>query len=134
MCIKNGLSENTQLLNAKEFSNSLVSKADADLSNCSKPYIVEQFKSGYSWYRKWSDGFIEQGGAICYATVSGWATITITLLLNFSTTDYLLFTQGNWSDPASSSCYITAKTVNNFTTKYAVNNLTNPGAWYACGY
>ena len=40
----------------------LGTKANADLSNCTRPYLIETWHSGSSWYRVWSDGFIEQGG------------------------------------------------------------------------
>ena len=50
-----------------------------------KAYITETFKSGTSWYRKWSDGFIEQGG---YVDSPYAVTIKVTLHVNFSDTNY----------------------------------------------
>ena len=42
-----------------------------------KVTVVETWKSGDSWYRKWSDGYIEQGGKIQTATGSnGKYTVT----------------------------------------------------------
>ncbi len=40
----------------------LAGKLDADHSNDTKPYVVETYHNGRSWYRIWSDGWIEQGG------------------------------------------------------------------------
>lgn len=36
--------------------------ADAAGGNNVEAYVVDVYKSGDSWYRKWSDGYIEQGG------------------------------------------------------------------------
>lgn len=36
--------------------------ADAAGGNNVEAYVVDVYKSGNSWYRKWSDGYIEQGG------------------------------------------------------------------------
>lgn len=49
---------------AAQFQAALSSKADADLSNCTKPYIVSTSHSGTEWCRIWSDGWCEQGGQV----------------------------------------------------------------------
>ncbi len=36
--------------------------AKSDLSNCTKPYLQTTGDDGAYWYRKWSDGWLEQGG------------------------------------------------------------------------
>ena len=46
--------------------------------------MVENYRNGYSWYRIWSDGWIEQGGLVSSST-SG----TILLLKPYNTTDYI---------------------------------------------
>lgn len=40
----------------------LDTKADVDLSNCSRPYVSQSYRNTTTWYRVWSDGWIEQGG------------------------------------------------------------------------
>lgn len=37
--------------------------------------ILESYTSDTSWYRKWSDGWIEQGGRVTNATSSGRVTL-----------------------------------------------------------
>ena len=37
----------------------LATKAGVDLSNCTKPYIVESYYNGLDWYILYSDGTIE---------------------------------------------------------------------------
>lgn len=51
------LSDQTDLNTALE------NRAKADLSNCTCPYVIATGEEGYYWYRKWSDGWLEQGGS-----------------------------------------------------------------------
>lgn len=59
-----GVSEKITLGQLRTFIAS--NKVDLDGSNATFPHIVESFVSsdGLSWYRKYSDGWIEQGGMI----------------------------------------------------------------------
>jgi len=70
---------------AAEVSNALLSKANTDLSNCTRPYIAETYHNGTEWYRLWSDGFIEQGGKTTYVNSN---TRTLNLLKPFSSAIY----------------------------------------------
>lgn len=47
--------------------------------------VVESYVNGTSWYRIWSDGFIEQGG---YLDGDSAAQTQVTLLTPFSNTNY----------------------------------------------
>ena len=80
---------------ATEISNALSTKANSDLSNCTKPYLTESYQNGSEWYRVWSDGFIEQGGCV-YASGSGVTDKTITFLKPFSTNTYV-FNRTSWN-------------------------------------
>ncbi len=65
-------------------------KANADLSNCTKPHVTETYSNGASWYRVYSDGWCEQGGTLTTTpsvpSISGNANITF--LKNFANTNY----------------------------------------------
>lgn len=50
-------------------------------------YIKETWVSGTSWYRIWSDGWIEQGGKYTRASATNWST-TITLFKPYKNTNY----------------------------------------------
>lgn len=50
-----------------------------NLSNKPKAYVTETWHSGTSWYRVWSDGFIEQGGKL---TFTGASSITRDITFN----------------------------------------------------
>lgn len=47
--------------------------------------VVESYRSGYTWYRKYSDGWIEQAGRVAYASPA-----TVNLPIAFKTTDYTI--------------------------------------------
>lgn len=50
-----------------------------NLSDKPKAYVTETWHSGTSWYRVWSDGFIEQGGKL---TFTGTTTIRREITFN----------------------------------------------------
>ena len=57
----------------------------------SGPVVVETYHNGLSWYRIWSDGWMEQGGYyITEASGSG----TVTLIKPYSSTDYAISVTG----------------------------------------
>lgn len=70
-----------------EVANALFTKADKDLSNCTKPYVTETYHSGTEWYRVWSDGWIEQGGRI---QIQASTYADITLLKPFADKNYMI--------------------------------------------
>ena len=99
-----------------------------------KAWVTESYASGMYWYRVWSDGFIEQGGAFG-GQVGSWASVGITFAKAFANTNYSLFVQGNWSDASCSSCYVSAKSTTGATVTYANNNIgAQYSIYYACGY
>lgn len=61
------------------------------LENLRGGVVVETWNEGDSWYRKWSDGWVEQGGIYSFgATQSGsQVDITITFPVNFLDTTYV---------------------------------------------
>lgn len=90
-----------------------------------KDYVVDTFKSGNSWYRVWSDGWIEQGGTA--RTID----TTVTFLKTFRDTAYTLVGVG----------FVVTMVGQQFVTKYTNRFVTGSGtnhcgteSWYACGY
>nr|DAJ74747.1 MAG TPA: hypothetical protein [Caudoviricetes sp.] len=102
-------------------------------ASVSLPAVVTQnYINGKSWYRIYSDGWIEQGGPL---VVDMHAAISITLLRKFSNTNYMiLYGRGGWNDSFTRSDEgITEKTTTGFT--YGTTSGSNSnGNWYACGY
>lgn len=70
---------------------SAVAQVQADVSAIQKPnaYVTKTWHSGTSWYRVWSDGFIEQGSV---ATVGNSLYAPVTFPHPFSNTHYSIST------------------------------------------
>ena len=96
-----------------------------------KGVLVESGKSGTIWYRKYSDGFIEQGGTV---SISEWQIPTITLLKAFSNTNYTICVSGiSYNGAYHAIGCLQSKTTTSFKHYFYNNQSINP-SWYACGY
>lgn len=94
--------------------------------------IVQNYKSGASWYRVWSDGWIEQGG---YSNSTG--AVTVSLLKPFNNTNYTIqVTQKIVSGDrfASGENNATTKTKNSFGVYTATSSNYKGFYWHAYGY
>lgn len=94
-------------------------------------HIVETWKSDASWYRKYSDGWIEQGGLMSTSN-------TVTFHVAFSNTNY--YVDVTWNGGKSEVFYPSdwqiTKSSNTYFTTTATTNAHNVRGlcWYACGY
>jgi hypothetical protein len=110
-----------------EIATDLNGKADVDLSNCTKPHIVETYVNGTSWYRVYSDGWCEQGG---YAIKGSEGWLTISLLKNFVDTNYNLSVTPYTTNTSTYMAHeVKDKTISNFAA-YMIVAID----WHACGY
>ena len=107
-----------------------------------KAVLTDSYRSGYSWYRKYSDGFIEQGGRVTEtATNLADKLYTFNLTTPFTTTTYYcqaIFVQtkstGNWG--AGGPAIVTKNTSTAVVCPDGINT-SHPISgfdWYACGY
>ena len=90
--------------------------------------VVAESYSANSWYRKYSDGWIEQGGK-----TTGSDRFTLTFSLAFSNTNYssVCNTQGTSTGYGyKRSAYIVSRTA---TTVTLGSDAGDPAVWYACG-
>lgn len=109
--------------------------ADVTASLATKICVIDTYSSGTSWYRSWSDGWIEQGGLI-----SNW-TGTITFLKPFLNTNYS-FNCNPVTTQTGSGCNMpgesssTPRTTTRIVLAYQSSGTTNNGGiyWRACGY
>ena len=97
-------------------------------------YITEQWRDSdnANWYRKWSNGFIEQGGV----TVSSVNYVVVNMNISFSTTNYSVVCQhmaGTTTDTAGVGDAILASDMTTTTFRVSKNAGRNIH-WYACGY
>lgn len=88
--------------------------------------VVQNYVNGTSWYRVWSDGWIEQGGRITGNHP------TVTLLKNFSNTNYTAFAIQTGDGEYDSNIRVHTITTSGFI--IYCNNYTGEKIWYACGY
>jgi hypothetical protein len=115
-----------------EIATDLNGKADIDLGNCTAPHIVETYVNGSSWYRVYSDGWCEQGGACILGTFSYSFMKQYISRPNVQLTRMSTYNANGWvSDVGFNSVPTTTGfTLNsNFTSSYFLG-----ADWVACGY
>ena len=90
-------------------------------------YVTKSWKSDTNWYKKWSNGLIEQGGYI--EVVSGSSdNVTVSLPIPFSNTIYFA-----WYDLSVEKPHIRRKEVS--TVYFHKGDIYNSRfSWYACGF
>jgi hypothetical protein len=116
---------------------SAVSQVQANPNLQGTAHIVETWKSndGTSWYRKWSDGFIEQGQSDITVTES---SMTITFNKPFTYSTYQLITEAHDVTSKSFGEGVSIETKN--TTGFVCHGHNSctiafiTADWYACGY
>ena len=99
-------------------------------------HIVETWKSsnGSSWYRKWSDGFIEQGGINQFGTQS--KPTTISLVTPFTSINYIVTLGRMGVDDGMIPIVVTRRTsyFTGGTKEYGSNGAASTHCWVAAGY
>lgn len=96
--------------------------------------VVDSWSDGQgNFWRKYADGWIEQGGSIEHPRDS---TVTITLAKEFASGDsYQVFTQScghNINDSNNNSNVVVNKTSQSFGIRSF--ETVHTSSWYACGY
>ena len=126
-------------INIGAITEALNDKMDRDANNIESPklpiFLVDvQYPTAdnnYTWYRKYSDGWVEQGGE---ESLSGTNSLTINLIIEFSDTNYniQITKKGpNSGNNNASWCYYN-KTTNSF--GYRQNDSSGQGCcWMASG-
>ena len=96
--------------------------------------VVDSWSDGNgNWWRKYSDGFIVQGGNI--KSVTGGADTAVTFLKGFSSMDYVVTgsINGEARTPYEYCVYTYPDTETGF--KYYIRGtIVTNFCWYACGY
>ena len=91
-------------------------------------WVVQNYLNGTSWYRVWSDGFIEQGGTV---TSSNSSTQTVTFLKPFANTDYSLVGSVSKNSVSATNNEVITKSATGFTLQHT--SYIQFG-WVAMGY
>ena len=111
---------------------SVNSTLSAKLSKSETKYITATWSSGTSWYRKYSDGWVEQGGSF-----NPKSTGTLTFNTSFSSTNYIITVNDN-----EAFRHLKLKSYTTSSVAYTQINVSNGNTiddseradWYACGY
>ena len=114
--------ENTAGLNTELFNG----KADLNLLNTASniDFVVESQEptaaNGYTWYRKYKSGWVEQGGVVS-------STGNVNLLVSFSNTSYQVISR----NVLGITKYTTYFNINDM--NYGTNSKPSSSDWMACG-
>lgn len=107
--------------------------AKSDLSNCTKPYIIETDIHSSYWYRKWSDGWLEQGGGMSITAATKGAVLYPLAFEN--ATSYVPVITGLYEINAGSAdaggLWIYSRTAAMF--RWVNDGPDGAMFWYACG-
>lgn len=103
-----------------------------------KAHVTETWHSGTSWYRKWSDGWIEQGGRVNAVGYNS-KTQNVTFMVTMSNINYFAV-----CNPVDSllekwglSSRVSLLKMSDMTVKGSTNSnsaYTGECTWYVCGY
>lgn len=123
-CIKAfDVATNPGLIDITGLANDVDGKLDKSVNGTSVKYITETYRNGADWYRKWSDGWLEQGG---YAA----GNRKVSFYLPYTDSHYCLcfgtYTAGNGYARGAN------KSVTNFDYIPGVDN-NMPTYWYTSG-
>lgn len=103
----------------------LIASSGMKVNNKPVVHVTETWNNGYSWYRKWSDGWIQQGGLQPEKLLN----TTISLHVPFTNTNYtVLGTKNNGEGEIRFGGFTTTS----FNWSSAED--TTAGFWYAFGY
>lgn len=111
---------------------SAVNAVQANVENkleASTVHITKTWHKGTSWYRVWSDGFIEQGGRV---DRYGFGSDVVTFNVDFTNSSSILGSRTTSFRDASINCI---SEISNTSMKVLNGvNVTDGCFWYACGY
>lgn len=142
-CIKAfDVATNPGLVDVTVLANELSGKLDKLIGGVTVKYINETYNDGLNWYRKWSDGWIEQGGMI--DGTGSYGKVFINFQLPFSERIKMCFSQIDWGFEQNwfeGTFNADARAVTDISG--APTDVTLTGCafqkfskrnWYACGY
>lgn len=97
-------------------------------------YLTASWNSGTNWYRKYSDGWIEQGGTT--QNVGSDSTVTVSCHTPFTTTNYNIVVSQKSNGTKTDSTGMVLVYPSDTSSWYLHNgdNVSAPFMWYACGF
>ena len=93
------------------------------------PHITEKYVNGASWYKIYSDGWVEQGGFVSRNSDN---STYVPFLIPYNNTNYSVFV--DVADTRDVSGYCSAANRNGVQFRPVVTGGDKDRCWYACGY
>ena len=124
---------NPGLIDITGLANEVDGKLDRVIDSKPVRYVIDAYNDGTNWYRKWSDGWLEQGGQTSKSNQA------ITLLKPYSGNDYTLVMTVSDAAAPSYGALVGAipyvKTTTSFTPRiyYTNANIDSNCNWYTTG-
>ena len=95
-------------------------------------YVTESWRSGNNWYRKWSNGFIEQGGL--FVNWNGAIVRSFSLNTPFSSKNYVMVIYASQKTIEAPASYSGERSNTTFYVGLEELKAIPYLSWYACGY
>ncbi len=122
---------NKNIINLQPFYSTEILKRSDFLIGADFKTVVESYKNGNSWYRLWSDGWIEQGG---YASAVNNAGQTVTLLKSYRYSDYTVTTGRGTAYTGLAENIMVSTRYPNYFILYATRSEARDTYWQSSGY
>lgn len=113
--------------------NTMPSNGGASTASATRPaWVIQNYWKDGSWYRVWSDGWIEQGGLVNGGSNSD----NVTLLKSYTNANYSVMTSlQHTATEAAYAIIISNMSITGFTLfTYSGGAKNCAKRWYACGY
>lgn len=103
-----------------------------DVNRNNQAVITSHYVNGASWYRVWSDGWIEQGGR-CSNFESDTRYANVTYLKPFKNNNYTITVSG-LNSGMNNTDYGHINSTTSTGARFSSASTSTPFIWYACGY
>ncbi|WAW06773.1 phage tail protein [Oxalobacter formigenes] len=126
---------NPGLIDITGLANDVDGKLDKSVNGTAVKYITETFNDGTNWYRKWSDGWVEQGGSTMSGNVSTIHDKTYSFYIPFQDVNYSIFINQLTGaiGTVSNGMVIRKMNGNTFNVLYQPEAANLSYNWHACG-
>ena len=126
---------NPGLIDITALANNVDGKLDKSVNGTAVKYITETFNDDTNWYRKWSDGWVEQGGITMSGNVSTIHDKTYSFFIPFQDVNYSIFINQLTGaiGTVSNGMVIRKMNGNTFNVLYQPEAANLSYNWHACG-
>ena len=124
---------NPGLIDITELANEMAGKVDRVIDNKPVRYVIDAYNDGTNWYRKWSDGWVEQGGINSQISSE---TVIITLPLAMSDSNYYVSRQiiSDYSGtPITARLWTSVSDITATKFTFSIDTARQTNRWYVCG-